>query len=150
MIEYPTPYEFHILWFLYPSWSDSLSFVWDGTKTYLWRQTLDMKHQLYYWDAFILLTLFFPLFVSYWFDKTFLFIFKNDHSYSKSTVCAFFLAHPWPWSEIVKFEKNWGQICYCVVTPSIATSSFLTAWKLVFFPRWSWPQFSYGASIPWC
>ena len=109
-----------------------------------------LKHQLYFWDAFILLTLFFRYMQFIDLTKHFYLFLKNDHSYSKSTVSTFFLTESLTLRDSGKFEKNWGQICYCVLTPSIATSSFLTAWKLVFFPRWSWPQFSYGASILWC
>ena len=115
-----------------------------------------LKHQLYFRDIFFLFDSLL-LFVIYWFDETdlvedlFCIYFQKLSQLFKVNCIYFFPGNPWPW-EIVKFEKNWGQICYCVLTPSIATSSFLTAWKLVFFPGGPGPNFHmvqafYGVSL---
>ena len=151
MIEYRTPYEFHILWFLYPSWPDLFSFVWDETK-YICKCKLLIEAPIIFLRRLHFVDTFFPLSLIHWFDKTFLFIFENDHSYAKPTVSSFFLTESLTLGDSGKFEKNWGQICYCVLTPSIATSSFLTAWKLVFFPGGPGPNFHmvqafYGVSL---
>ena len=130
---------------MYPSCSESLSFVWDETKHiferkllieapiiflrclhFFWHFTV-ICHSLIWWNGFS--------------RRHFLYMFsKNITIFKVNCIYFFSWLNPWPW-EIVKFEKNWGQICYCVLTPSIATSSFLTAWKLVFFPGGPGPNF---------
>ena len=147
---------------MYPSCSESLSFVWDETKHIFERKLLIeapiifLRCLHFFFDTLLLFVRSSICHSLIWWNgfsrRHFLYMFsKNITIFKVNCIYFFSWLNPWPW-EIVKFEKNWGQICYCVLTPSIATSSFLTAWKLVFFPGGPGPNFHmvqafYGVSL---
>ena len=123
---------------------------WD--EKYLWRQTLDWSTNYIFETPSFCWHFCSVICDSLIWQNIFIYFQKRSQLFKVNCKhVLFFWLNPWPW-EIVKFEKNWGQICYCVLTPSIATSSFLTAWKLVFFPGGPGPNFHmvqafYGVSL---